>query len=79
MVQCFCNTLISFFLMHLKTRGLVDSLESIGMKISTPTEAYSKLHLGVKMGLANLCIVIFSVSSVKYVNLPVYESILLTC
>jgi hypothetical protein len=45
-------------------------LEDCGMRITTLPEAFSKIKIGVKLGLANLVTVFFGMYSAKLVNIP---------
>lgn len=45
-------------------------LENVGMRITSIPEAFSKLDIGIKMGIFNLITVLFGLYAVKLVSIP---------
>jgi hypothetical protein len=75
LVQCFCNVSICMSLMAYKTyvdSEAFESLKSVGIKISTLPECFSKFRNGFIIGGLNIVTVLFGLYSVKYVNIPLF-------
>ena len=75
MVQCFCNVCVCMLMMSYKS--FVDpkafqSLEKLGLRITTLGETFGKCRNGFIIGSLNIVTVLFGLFSVKHVNIPMF-------